>query len=616
MSATDQPSSLPARSPAELDFAQLISNTVAIDEKLELAARWILYEFDAYYTEYGTIPHLAKKAFETRNPAQSLALSIKRLSLYSTSIELLAPRLRHAFPQIADDESLWGAVERHYLSLIDGRYEGDLAFAYIHSALRKTCRSEWQPVEYSVGDSVETKADVSLKVYRSFPSGARVSPQTIADILEIPAFTAPYRNLAGDAALVAERVNRMVMPDEDEEESSAPLRSGAIRSIEMIDAGLYRNRGAYLVGRIVRSDGTFAPLIIALLNEPRGIYVDAVLDNEVDAHNIFSSTLANFHVTTTHYHELAAFMHSIMPRRPLGLHYSTIGFNHLGKVAVMKELEDELTVTGEVLQTAVGFRGTVAIGFASPSSAYNLKVIRDHPTAQYKWGEFEGIESVLRKYARVHEINRTGSMLDNIIYYHLKLDKRWFDAELLEELLRDASDSVSLQGEAVVLKYLIVQRRQTPLPVFLENATSEDAETAIVNLGYCIKNNAAANIFNKDLDARNYGVSKFLKVYLYDYDALEPFTDVKIRSNEDRVDGEEDVPDWYFEDGVVFLPEEIETGLQISSRQFRRIFREVHGDLLTTGYWQRIQNDLRAGRVPPLRVYPESRKLTADSSRG
>jgi isocitrate dehydrogenase kinase/phosphatase len=94
------------------------------------------------------------------------------------------------------------------------------------------------------------------------------------------------------------------------------------------------------------------------------------------------------------YHELSEFLRSIMPKRPLGLHYSTIGFNHVGKVAVMNELRDELIGSDDVLETAVGFRGTVAIGFSSPKSAYNLKVIRDKPTANYKWGTFDGIESV------------------------------------------------------------------------------------------------------------------------------------------------------------------------------------------------------------------------------
>jgi isocitrate dehydrogenase kinase/phosphatase len=581
------------------DHARLIAAARDRGEKVALTADWILQEFTGYYTESRDIPDLAKQAFESRDHATSLALSKRRLALYSNGIEELGSRLREAFPRVAKDESIWREVEARYLPLIEDRYEADLAFAFLNSVKRRIHQGEWQPVEYAFRGTVGATANSSNGIYCSFPGGGGISRDTVLEILDIPALTRPYRNRLQDADQVAERLNRVLA-----------ARGGAgIDRIEMINAGFYRNRGGYIVGRVVLGDEGLFPFIIALLNDEDGVYVDAVLSSEADAHNIFSSTLANFHVTNNYYHELSEFLHSIMPKRPLGLHYSTIGFNHVGKVAVMNELRDELVNGNDVLETAVGFRGTVAIGFSSPHSAYNLKVIRDKPTANYKWGKFEGIDSVMRKYGRVHEINRTGSMLDNIIYYNLKLDRSWFDPALLDELLVEASETVYLRGDAVILKYLIVQRRMTPLPVFLETASQAEAETAIINLGDCIKNNAAANIFNKDLDARNYGVSRFIKVYLFDYDALEPFTDVKIRSNEGRIDGEEEPPDWFFEDGLVFLPEEIEAGLMIPNRQLRRLFREVHGDLLTTEYWQRIQDDLHAGKVPSVRIYPKSREL-------
>eukprot|EP00119_Amphimedon_queenslandica_P017545 XP_019857964.1 PREDICTED: uncharacterized protein LOC109586229 [Amphimedon queenslandica] len=347
------------------------------------------------------------------------------------------------------------------------------------------------------------------------------------------------------------------------------------------------------------------PLILALLNHEAGIYVEAVIHGRAHAHNLFSSTLANFHVTSHLYHEMAAFLYAVMPTRRLGLHYSTIGFNHVGKVAVMSELREEVIKRGERFTTAIGFRGSVAIGFAAASSDYNLKVIRDTPTDQYKWGEFPGIDAVLDKYRQVHEIDRTGSMLDNIIYHNLELDSSWFEPALLEELLRDASKSVSRHGDAVILRHLIVQRRVRPLPVFLEEASYEEAAEAIVNLGHCIKNNAAANVFNKDLDARNYGVSRYHKVYLFDYDALEPLTSVKIRSNSDREDGEDIVPDWFYEEGTVFLPEEIESGFRLLDRDLRRLFRSRHGDLMSCAYWEGMQRDLERGDVPGVRLYPE-----------
>ena len=581
------------------EYASRIEAAGSIDERSGLAARWILAEFDAYYVESRSIPSLAKSAFEQRDPAMSLDLSLRRLSVYSVSAHALARRLRAALPEVAEDETFWARLEARYLALIEGRYESDLAFAYIHSARRMVYEGMWKPVEYMFLHHREPASERSAAVRIDFPIAPGTDLAVLVDrVLAVPRFERRWRDRAGDVRRVVERLQSIFSGGE-----RRPVE------IQMTDAGFFRNRGAYIVGRIVFDDSSATPLILALLNHDAGIYVQAVLAGEADAHNLFSSTLANFHVTNNHYHELAAFLHSVMPTRRLGLHYSTIGFNHVGKVAVMNELREELATHREVFTTAVGFRGSVAIGFAAPSSDYNLKVIRDIPTEQYKWGEFPGIRAVLDKYRRVHEIDRTGSMLDNIIYFNLELDPAWFEPGLLAELLRDAAESVSLRDDTVILKHLIVQRRVRPLPVFFRDATPEEAREVIVNLGHCIKNNAAANVFNKDLDARNYGVSRFHKVYLFDYDALEPLTRVKVRSNAERIDGEDDVPDWFYEDGVIFLPEEIESGFRLHERGLRRLFRDVHGDLLTTGYWERMQDDLERGQVPSIRLYPEQRKL-------
>ena len=52
----------------------------------------------------------------------------------------------------------------------------------------------------------------------------------------------------------------------------------------------------------------------------------------------------------------------------------------------------------------------------------------------------------------------------------------------------------------------------------------------------------------------------------------------------------------------------------IANRRLRRLFREVHGDLLSTAYWQRIQDDLHTGKVPRVRIYPKSRELRRTST--
>ncbi len=568
------------------------------DDRIEIARDWILQEFERFYAEFLDVPWQARTAFETRNHATSIRLSRDRISLYSSYVHRMADELETALPDIAGDAGFFDRLEAIYWRSVEDRYESDVAFSFVHSLRRMVYRDEWQPVEYGFWSDLEKTDRFPPDLLRRFGVAGEADAALIEAVLELPGFAVPYRDAAGDSTQIAARINRL-----------ASRRGQRIEWLEMVDAGFYRNRGAYLVGRIGFEDGSTSPCILALLNDEDGIYCDAVILNEHLAHNLFSSTLANFHVTTTWYHELCAYLHEIMPHRPLGLHYSTIGYNHLGKVAVINELKRELADANGVFDTAIGERGTVAIGFAGPDSAYNLKVIRNHPTKGYKWGVFEGIDSVKEKYGRVHEINRTGSMLDNIIYFNIALEKSLFSPDLLDEMLREASETVSLQRDSVVFKYLIVQPRMTPLPIFLETAGERELRVVMESLGDCIKNNAAANIFNKDLDARNYGVSHFLKVYLFDYDALEDFVDVKIRSNLDRIDGEEDIPDWYFEDGVVFLPEEIEAGLCIKQREHRQLFRQLHGDLLTPRYWETLQRQLQAEQVPLIKVYPDTCRL-------
>lgn len=572
----------------------------------DIVADLVLGEFRDFYGQFREIPELSRLAFEQRDHARSLRLSGRRLQLYSISIRDFSDRIKREYPVLAADESSWEMVERRYLESVEGEYAADLAMAYLHSIRRKIYQGEWRVNDYASYRSKYETDDVMADQLVRYEIRDRLSVQTVQEILAMEAFEVPYEDISRDARRIVGRAYRNLGLESRLKE--APL------VIEMFPAGFYRNRGAYMVGRATFDHERYRPFIIALLNGDNGLYVDALINSATYAHNMFSSTLANFHVTNFYYHELCRFLRSIMPMRPLGLHYSTVGYNHLGKVAVMNELEAEFESGGRPMVVAPGKPGTVAIGFCMPDSAYVLKVVRDKPTGGYKWGKFDGVPSVLRKYTRVHEINRTDSMLDAIIFYNLRLSVSWFSGELLDQLLEYARESVHLDGDALVFRYLIVQRRLTPLPVYLENATPRQAETAMVNLGYCIKNNAAGNIFNRDLDARNYGVTSYLKVYLYDYDALEDLTDVKVRTNTDRIDGEEDIPDWYFEDGVVFLPEELVAGLCLPYRELRRRFEAEHPMLLTVEYWESIQRDLQAGKVPVVSVYPDTERLTGNDA--
>lgn len=583
-------------------FAAQSSAAAADKGTTHLVAARIFDSFVSFYAEFRRLTRHAKTAFEVRDPGAAIAGARTRLGLYDATVYALADELRVRYPALTEHEPLWLAVEGACRARAQDRYEGDLAIAFLHSVMRRVYSGEWRPVDYSFGDLPRLPARRE-DVYAGVECGWPLEPGVVGELLKVGDLAVKYCDLDRDAARVAQRLN----------ESFASDRTLELERIEMIRGCFFRNRGAYLVGRLALRDGRVKPLVIALRNGNEGLIVRAVLVTIPHVHNLFSSTQAAFHVTNPHYHEIAEFLFTIMPRRPLGLQYSTFGFYHYSKVAVMSEIAQLLTQSGQVLNTAPGSPGTVAMAFNAPCLPYVLKVIRDRPTDGYKWGTFPGPAAVLDKYRRVHEINRTGSMLDNTIFNNLKLERTWFDRCLLQELAAAAGNAVQLQDGAVIFKYLVVQRTLMPLNIYLQVAAPDKARRVISNLGHCIKNNAAANLFNRDFDIRNYGVTRYLKVYLYDFDAVEALTDMKVRTNTDRIDGEEGPPAWYFEEGFVFLPEEIEPGLRLADRALRRAFCAEHGNLLTVRYWEDMQAAHRTGQVPGIRTYPESCYLEGES---
>jgi isocitrate dehydrogenase kinase/phosphatase len=571
-------------------------------DRIVAAAVLILAIFDEFYARFCEYSNRAKSAFESRDPHSSINVSKERLGLYTRYIAEHGPRIGACFPALSVESSLWDDLDRLFVAMIVDRYEADIAFSFAHSVRRNINHGLWKPVAYSFPPPSKLRAKSMASVHRRLPVLAGIAGELLNAALQVPNFSVPFKDLEGDARKIARRVGHLLR---DRPGDSAPV------ALDVIEAGFFRDRSAFVVGRWVFADGQFEPLVVALLNGEQGIHADAVVHRTADIHDLFSSTLANLHVTTELYYQTCVFLFSLMPRRPLGEHYSTIGYNHVGKVAILNEITAQLA-HGKIFQRSPGVPGTVALGFTFDTCSYHLKVIRDQPTQSYKWGAFPGVPSVIEKYRVVHEINRAGSMLDNVMYFNLRLDAGMFEPELLEEISREASGSVQVVADGVFLRSLIVQLKITPLPVYLERASESDTRTVIARLGDCIRNNAATDIFNKDLDSRNYGVGRYGRVFLFDYDAVEKLTEVKIRTNSDREPGEDDVPAWFFEQGVVFLPEEIEHGMQFKNDFARRCFRQENADLLKVEYWRDIQQKLQRGEVPALRVYPDSAKLDAD----
>ena len=589
-------------SPAVVHLYRQLPEAVARGDSLDLCARLILAIFDDFYAEHSDCPYRAQRAFERMDPKASVALSHERLNLYSEYVLVHGQRIGEALPRLSREEELWEALDERYRTLIVARYEADIAFAFAQSIRRNVFHGLWRPVSYTFPRPVGNRARALASAHQRFELEHGIESSTLVAVLHAFRFRAPFRDLHGDVERILERWRTVSAAREQ--------RSGRALALDVLEGGFFRDLTAFVVGRVEWSDGSRSPFVLALLNGTEGIWVDALLHETSDVHNLFTSTLANFHVTSDLYFQIAKFLSSLMPLRPLGLHYSTIGFNHVGKVAILDEVEKQLEKSGQRFASSPGADGTVAIGFTFEACTYHFKVIRDRPTRDYKWGEFAGTEAVLAKYRQVHEINRTGSMLDNVMYFSLRLERERFDPALLEDLAANAAGSVQVGADYVLFRPLIVQLKITPLPVFFARADDATVRADVVeNLGHCIRNNLAAGIFNKDLDARNYGVGRYGKVFLFDYDAIENLADVTIASNSELEEGEEDVPDWFFADGHVFLPEELVTGLQFPDRDARRRFRQRHAELETLEFWRDAQERLKRGEVLGVKNYPDARRL-------
>jgi isocitrate dehydrogenase kinase/phosphatase len=116
------------------------------DTRIPAAAQLLLAIFDDFYSLLCEYPYRAKCAFETMDPHASIRISKERLELYSRCIAEHGPKVRAAFPALADDSRVWDALDRLFVAMIVDRYEADIAFSFAHSMRRNISHEIWRPV--------------------------------------------------------------------------------------------------------------------------------------------------------------------------------------------------------------------------------------------------------------------------------------------------------------------------------------------------------------------------------------------------------------------------------------------------------------------------------------
>jgi isocitrate dehydrogenase kinase/phosphatase len=214
---------------------------------------------------------------------------------------------------------------------------------------------------------------------------------------------------------------------------------------------------------------------------------------------------------------------------------------------------------------------------------------------------------VKRKYLLVRQVDRVGRMADTLEFSNVALPRSRFHPDLIAQLRELAPSVIEEVGDTLVVKHLYIERRMTPLNIYLDKASEEQVEEAVKEYGQAIGELAIANIFPGDMLWKNFGITRYGRVVFYDYDEIEYMTDCNFRKIPPAPDFETEMSGevWYpVHRGDVF-PEEFATFL-LGSPMVRKLFLKHHKDLLSPTFWQEAQEKIRSGHVEDFFPYPQA----------
>ena len=495
-----------------------------------------------------------------------------------------------------DRRGAWIDAQRLYVDLVSQRGDMELAETFYNSVTRRLFGVVGLDRELEfiwLGPTALPAADAAAGDYRSVEAGGSTEAAVRAVLQDCP-LGPHFADVARDARLVAGRIDDCL--------------DGAWRGLDAIDVlepVFYRHKGAYLVGRL-RWLNRVSPCILPVVHDDSGVHVDAALLTEPATSRLFSYVRSYMHVLSPRPAAVVSFLKSMLPVKPVAELYTSLGYSQHGKTNLFRALFRHMEHSNTRFEQSRGAAGTVMAVFALPSFDVVFKVIKD----RFPPSKRITPEEVKRRYRLVFGYDRVGRLVDAQEFENLTFARDRFDNELLDELARDCSRTVTVTGDEVVLGHVYTERRVYPLDLYLREMAPDRAAAAAIDYGNAIKDLAAANIFPGDLFPKNFGVTRLGSVVFYDYDELALLSDVNFRAlpaPRDDVDEMLDQP--WFPVGVddVF-PEEFATYLR-SPPIVGEVFAEHHPEIATVGFWQSMKHRNRAGDVPDFFPYPAALRL-------
>ncbi len=558
-------------------------------------ARSILTGFDRHFSFFQEISSAARQRFERSDWEGVRVASAKRISFYDLRVREAIAKLRSTFGIAGLEESLWQGVKQCYTGLLRSHSRPELAETFYNSVFCQLFDRKYFDNDKIFLESTVNRPELAARyrVFMSFHPKDGGLESCIREILSAFYFNLPYEDMERDAVLIAEAFR--------DRSQFADCDLGELQ-IDLLESPFYRNKAAYLIGRVCCGE-QIQPFVIPLLNaDSRRLRADTLLTTLGEMKALFSFARAYFMVKTPVPAATVDFLHSIMPTKTLSELYMAIGFQKQAKNEFYRDFLNHLETSGDRFRIAPGTRGLVMLVFTLPSYSYVFKVIRDRFPPQKDVTR----DQVKKRYQQVKMHDRVGRMADTLEFSNVAFPKDRFEPELLAELEAEVPSLLEYDNDKLIVRHLYIERRMRPLDLYLERADAARVRSALDDWGQAIKELMAADIFPGDLLYKNFGVTRQGKVVFYDYDEICYLTECNFRRIPPAMNPEDEMGSepWYTVGPHDVFPEEFPTFLT-ADPALRRIMQDTHPELFDYRYWQQRQRDIESGTQGDVFPYPQ-----------
>jgi len=584
-----------------------------LDSPLAYAiAKAMLDGFNRHYRLFRTESARAKHRFETADWHGQQRAQRERIEFYDLRVMEAVQRLEKEFKAGEQPMEVWQQAKLHYIGLLIDHHQPELAETFFNSVTTKILHrtyfhNDFIFVRPAVStEYIEHHEPAATATYRSYYPSRETLHADIVRIVDDFRLQHPFDNLERDAHLVVEAISMRLQ--------HVKLRANF--QIQVLASLFFRNKGAYIVGKIINGFNEL-PFALPILHNRQGrLVIDACLFGEDELQMLFSFARAYFMVEMEIPAAYVQFLRSLMPRKPRNELYNAIGLAKQGKTLFYRDFLYHLRHSSDKFRIAPGIKGMVMLVFDLPSFPYVFKVIKDFYPPQKDTTR----EQIQRKYLLVKQHDRVGRMADTLEYSEVAFARDRFEEELIEEIRHFAPSQLEIGDrdgdghEEVVIKHLYIERRMIPLNLYLQEAFDSadhgQVERVVVEYGNAIKDLVAANIFPGDMLWKNFGVTRNGKVVFYDYDEIEYLTDCNFRkvpqarTEEEELSGEV----WYPVGPRDVFPETFAPFL-LGNPTVREVFMKHHADLLDPAFWQAHKERILAGHVHDVFPYEREKRF-------